>query len=212
MWKGLVFSEKTRSASHTDRRVVPSPSHTERYSKTKRCRTLTNLCTSDHVGPSTVDSFGDFTLRQDTNIKGTAVDYTPKSAAIKCTWKDQGWGNQKGKLYLKLIAPDCSEKASFTVTQGVSPHDWEDIKVVLGATEAVLAEATDGCWYQVTAEPGSGGGHELFLKDLVLSLSGEYQPLSHEAIIGSSMPRPDRMEEEKTPTMARVRSMCWFLQ
>lgn len=125
-----------------------------------------------------MDSFGDFTLSEDTNIKGTAVDYTPKSATVKFTWKDQGWGNQKGKLYLKLIAPGGSEKASFTVTQGVSPHDWEDMRVVVGATEAVLAQATVGCWYQVTAEPGSGGGHVLYLKDLVLSLSGDCQPLS----------------------------------
>lgn len=104
------------------------------------------------------------------------MDYTPITGTVQCTWKDQGWGNRKGKLYLKLIAPDGSEKASFTVTEGVSPHDWEDIKVDLVATDAVLAQATVGCWYQVTAEPGSGGGHELYLKDLVLRLASESQP------------------------------------
>ena len=111
----------------------------------------------------------------DTTLEGPTVDYTPTTGTIQCTWKDQGWGNRKGKLSLKLIAPDGTEKASYTV-EGVAPHEPEELEVTLVATDAVLAEATDGCKYQITTVVGGGGGHELHLTNLVLRLSGECQP------------------------------------
>ena len=102
------------------------------------------------------------------------MDYTPTAGTITCTWKDQGWGNWKGKLHLNLLAPDGAHKVTYIVP-GVAPHEPEDLEVVLVETDAVLAEATSGCKYQITALVGAGGGHELHLTNLVLRLSGECQ-------------------------------------
>ena len=75
------------------------------------------------------------------------------------------------------MAPDGSEKASFNLTEGLSPHEWEDVKVDLVATDPVLAEAVVGCWYQVMADEGTGSGHEMNVERLVLWLAGENHPV-----------------------------------
>ena len=107
------------------------------------------------------------------------------------------------------MAPDGSEKASFTVTEGVSPHDWEDVDVGLEATDAVLAQATVGCWYQITAEPGSGGGHELFLKDLVLRLASKSQLLWNEENMSLAVSRSYPIDEQANT--GKNKSACCFL-
>ncbi|CAN0446880.1 unnamed protein product, partial [Scytosiphon promiscuus] len=101
-----------------------------------------------------------------------ALETTPVSGTVQCTWKDQGSGQQAGKLYLKLMAPDGTETASFELAEGVAPHDWEDIDIGLVATDAVLAQATAGCWYQLEINGGAGGGMELHVENFVLGLSG----------------------------------------
>lgn len=125
-------------------------------------------------------SFGDVSIGgTSVQLKGTskALQNLPCSGIFQCRWKDQGWGNQRGKLYLKLMAPDGTQKASFTLTEGLSPHEWEDVKVDLKATDSVLAEATVGCWYEVNADEGNGNGHEIYVQGPVLSLEGENQPV-----------------------------------
>lgn len=76
-------------------------------------------------------------------------------------------------MYLMLMSAAGEEKASHTLTDHVSPHEWENIKVELVATDPVLAEATIGDWYQVRAECTISGSHELYVKDLILRLTGE---------------------------------------
>lgn len=140
----------------------------------------TDLSMAEIALEETERSFGDVSI-VDTNAKlkwnCEGLQMTLVSGSLQCRWKDQGWGNQKGKLYLRLIAPDGSEKASHTVTEGVSPHQWEDVKVDLVATDPVVAEASVGCWYQVMMECGEGGGHELNVEGLALQLSGENSPV-----------------------------------
>lgn len=75
-----------------------------------------------------------------------------------------------------LMSAEGEEKARYNLTGHIAPHEWEDIKVELVATTPVVAKATAHCWYQVRAECGSGGGHELFVKDFVLRLTGECRP------------------------------------
>ena len=106
-----------------------------------------------------------------------ALRRTPVVAGtVQFSWKDQGWGNQKGEMFLVLMSAAGEEEACRNLTGLVAPHQWEDIKVELVAADPVVAKATAGCWYQVRAECGSGGGHELFVKDFVLRLTGECHP------------------------------------
>ena len=100
------------------------------------------------------------------------------SGCVQCRWKDQGWGNRRGKLYLNLMSPDGSEKASLAITDDVSPHDWESVVTNLVATDPVLAEATVGCWYQFRADCTNRGEHELYVEDIILQLTGVDQPVS----------------------------------
>ena len=103
------------------------------------------------------------------------VQCTPSSGTVEFTWKDQGWGNQKGALFLLLMSASGTQKASYTLTDHASPHEWEEVKIDLVATDAVLAEATAGCWYQFKADASPDGGHELYVKDFVFRLAGECQ-------------------------------------
>ena len=99
----------------------------------------------------------------------------PSSGNIEFRWKDQGYGNQRGRVYLKLMENDGSEKYSFTVTDGLSPHDWELVTVNLEAANPLITQATVGCMYYLTADEGNGNGHEVHVKDCVLRLDGEKQ-------------------------------------
>lgn len=103
----------------------------------------------------------------------TAVEITPVTGSFRCKWKDQGSGTQTGTLTLKLMSPDGEEKASFPLSEGVAPHDWEVLDVELVATNPVLAQAEFGCRYNVVADVGCDIQNELHLEDLVLNLTGE---------------------------------------
>lgn len=141
---------------------------------------LTNLCTTGADAEETELSYVDVSIADiHVQLKGKseALQKLPVCGVLQCRWKDQGWGNQRASLHLKLMAPDGSEKASLRLNGGFSPHDWEDVKVDLAATEPVLAQAEVGCWYEVMANEGKGGGHEINVESLVLWLAGDNQPV-----------------------------------
>ncbi|CAM9936930.1 unnamed protein product, partial [Laminaria digitata] len=95
----------------------------------------------------------------------------PTSATIEFRWKDQGSGNRKGRIFLRLMAPGGKEKAILPLTEGFASHHWDNITVQLEGRTPVLALATVGCWYQIVVEVGSGGGHLLYVKNFVLRLA-----------------------------------------
>ena len=147
-------------------------------SKTVLFTPLPYLCTTELVPWKAMrTSFGDVDMSKRTvhlKWRSKALDEAPVSGTVQFSWKDQGWGNQKGELFLMLMSSGGEEKASYNLPGHISPHEWEDVKVDLVATDPVLAEAAAGCWYQVKAECGSGNGHELYVKDFLLRLVGEY--------------------------------------
>ena len=102
-----------------------------------------------------------------------ALKNHPGRAIVEFDWKDQGWGNQKGNLSLRLMSPGGDEKVSHNLTPNICPHTWEHIRVDLKKTAPVIEQATEGCWYKLVANIGSGGGFELYVQDFVLSLAGE---------------------------------------
>lgn len=137
------------------------------------------MCTAGTVPEEKHLSFVDVSIAgSNALLKWNSEDLQTEvtSGSIQCRWKDQGYGERRGKLYLNLMAPDGSERASFTITEDVSPHEWEDVNADLVATDAVLAEATIGCWYQLKADCTNHGGHELHVERAVLQLTGADQP------------------------------------
>jgi len=96
-----------------------------------------------------------------------------KSIVFTGSWKDQGWGYRKGKLSIVSSAAGFPEGIVSSVE--VAPHDWESFK--LEFTPTLFHHYHDNCieegsdqyelWYRV----GGGGGHELFIKDLSITIT-----------------------------------------
>ena len=122
-------------------------------------------------------SFGDIHMNYLRTVhlrwKSKPLEWTPSEGSVVFSWKDQGWGEQRGLLYLMLMSAAGEQKATHTLTDHVSPHEWERISVELAETDPVLAEATIGDWYQIRAECTIRGDHELYVNDMVFSLTGE---------------------------------------
>ena len=88
-------------------------------------------------------------------------------------WKDQGWGNRKGELFVRLmrrseeVASDASapqhdeiiaERRDFF---GLAEHKETSAMIVLGRSENVVKLARPGDWYRFMRRVGGGGGHRL---------------------------------------------------
>lgn len=120
--------------------------------------------------------FGNVSLSGDNiepNWESEALEMAPVSGTVQFRWKDQGSGNRKGRLHLRLMAPGAREETSFPLTEDFAPHHWDNVTVELEARDPVLALAKVGCWYRIAAEVGDGGGHELHVEDFVLRLAGK---------------------------------------
>ena len=95
-----------------------------------------------------------------------------KSIVFTGSWKDQGWGYRKGKLSIVSSAAGFPEGILSSVK--VAPHEWESFN--LEFTPTLFHHYHDNCikegsdqyelWYRV----GGGGGHELFIKDLSITI------------------------------------------
>lgn len=92
-------------------------------------------------------------------------------------WKDQGWGNRKGELFVKLMRrPDVAAsrasgtgKDSVVVAErrelfGLAEHRETSARVELNEKEGVVSQAQVGDWYQFMRRGGGGGGHELHVR------------------------------------------------
>lgn len=88
------------------------------------------------------------------------------SMTITFRWRDQGWGNRKGQLW--VVARDRSvpidESKPFhggkVICESVlAPHETEEYRMTF------LTSSMDGEVYQLWYRAGSGGGHSLHLFD-----------------------------------------------
>jgi len=87
--------------------------------------------------------------------------------AICCRWKDQGGGNQKGKLFavVKRGTEVICEKDCF----GIAPHDFETRSGSFAANELNSPVANDTISIEYIV--GGGGGHSLHVQDLKISIA-----------------------------------------
>ena len=80
------------------------------------------------------------------------------------SWRDQGFDNRKGKLYLGLFRNGGSLKWHYVDNGDYAPHAWENISGTINATHDMIAYAQAGDilgWRYVV---GGGGNHELYIK------------------------------------------------
>lgn len=92
------------------------------------------------------------------------------------TWKDQGFGNRKGHIWLQLRRPkkevNSDDGTSFDLVSemradhfGVAPHQTSKFSGTLTQEDEILSLAQPGDYYQVMKNVGGGGGHSLTVRD-----------------------------------------------
>jgi len=97
-----------------------------------------------------------------------------------CSWKDQGWGNQKGQMWLRVVrfGETVDEYALF----GMAPHKETAEEWAL-RDPAALGRIRPGDLLCVYYKVGGGGGHELHVRDFVLSARVETRAENDEVFL-----------------------------
>lgn len=87
------------------------------------------------------------------------------SAGFGVSWKDQGWGNRKGKVLVST---------SGTTTRvnlfGIADHSWTRRKVTCIDASNLLSKSSKGDEVQFFVHIGDGGGHKLSIKHLNMAI------------------------------------------
>lgn len=103
----------------------------------------------------------------DLYFDGPALSSTVKKLSLSVIWNDQGWGNRKGELFLKLIRRDGSGEnivAEHRRLFGIAEHMETRASVVIENHPAVK-QARPGDFYRFMRNAGGGGGHSLTVRN-----------------------------------------------
>eukprot|EP00823_Brevimastigomonas_motovehiculus_P002791 TRINITY_DN1661_c0_g1_i1.p1 TRINITY_DN1661_c0_g1~~TRINITY_DN1661_c0_g1_i1.p1 ORF type:complete len:405 (+),score=33.27 TRINITY_DN1661_c0_g1_i1:25-1239(+) len=84
-------------------------------------------------------------------------------------WKDQGWGNQKGQVWVKLVRGTqfICESRPF----GIASHEWDEQTKVLIKSDPVVSQSKKGDHLEFWHIVGGGGGHHLYVEHFEARLS-----------------------------------------
>ncbi len=110
---------------------------------------------------------------------GPPLTSTVKKLNMSVVWKDQGWGNMKGELFVRLMRPPIKQRPKGNSSQekkgdpvmvaekrrifGIAKHDEEESKVEV-RNDSILNLAEPGDFYRFMRNVGGGGNHQLFVK------------------------------------------------
>jgi len=101
-------------------------------------------------------------------------------------WKDQGYGNKKGEIFMKLMRPEAGwspptpssledeqiiEIAVRRQLFGIAEHHWRREHTVI-SDHPVVSRARPGGFYRFMRYVGGGGGHELNVRQFRVVLTG----------------------------------------
>jgi hypothetical protein len=93
-----------------------------------------------------------------------AIPGSIDSFDLTLTWKDQGWGYLKGKIFYEIDNLGA-------VFLDIATHDW--VTETLSVDNLMSPLNSDFTLYYIV---GGGGGHELFIKDASLTLTSVPEP------------------------------------
>ena len=86
-----------------------------------------------------------------------------KEIKMSLTWKDQGWGNRKGEVWVQLMRGD-DIVAECRDTFGIAKHKEEFARAHI-SNHQIVQMAQPGDFFRFMRNVGGGGGHQLVVKD-----------------------------------------------
>lgn len=96
---------------------------------------------------------------------GPTLTARVRRLTMSVVWKDQGWGNQKGEIFLSLMRGRPSEViVEKRKPLGIAPHKQEKATAEL-RDHTIVTLAQPGDYYRFTRNAGGGGGHQLSVKN-----------------------------------------------
>ena len=97
-------------------------------------------------------------------FEGPVLTRQVRKLTLSVLWKDQGWGNRKGDIFISLMRGSEVIARKYRPFGKVAPHEEEYAEVELTDDSIVkLAEPSHN--YKFTSDAGSGGGHQLIVKN-----------------------------------------------
>ncbi len=92
-----------------------------------------------------------------------------KKLSLFVLWKDQGWGNRKGEIFLQLMRTANAGAAPMEVVQkrkvfGIADHEKKKTNAEL-ANDPIVTLAKPGDFYRFMRNAGGGGGHSLTVEN-----------------------------------------------
>lgn len=106
--------------------------------------------------------------------------------SVSFWWVDQGWGNRKGRLFLRLI-PSSPATAVTSIEEELSQeredghrqltpdhaeHEWTRVVIVVYPEDPLRRLARAGDRYCLSYVVGGGGGHVLHARGITLDFAG----------------------------------------
>ena len=93
-------------------------------------------------------------------IDGPPLPAPVKKLSLYVEWRDQGWGNRKGRLAVALVRGQSEEVVALQSTGGlgVAPHRLGKATAEVNEDE-VVTQARPGDFYSFFGNVGGGGGH-----------------------------------------------------
>lgn len=100
-------------------------------------------------------------IRPWTRITPLLFQSLTHTVKLTCVYKDQGWGNQKGNIYItEMQNSNDQEIGKIIATSPTAEHQETRCRL--------LFEPKPGCTYGLCYKAGGGGGHELFVRNVKL--------------------------------------------
>lgn len=116
-----------------------------------------------------------FPLPASAGAESTCLPARPRRVEANVRWVDQGWGNRKGCLQLRIFRadnqPGGQERACVYNKSlfGIAEHNLKSANVVLEGDDLQGIEAQDECELWVVV--GGGGGHSLKIDKFDISIT-----------------------------------------
>ena len=96
---------------------------------------------------------------------GAPLPARVKKLSLSVEWKDQGWGNRKGQIFVSLVQGRSKQIVAERLQPlGIALHHWDTATAEL-TDDQIVTQAQQGDFYRFTRNAGGGGGHELKVKN-----------------------------------------------